>query len=1477
MLGFYLAAALLLQIPAVQRLASSGMSRTLTRLTGTRVVIAQVEFGYFNRLILSGVSIEDKNGEKMFEAVRAAVKIELIPLLHKQISITSVQLYGFDVNLYRATAQDAPNFQFLIDAFRKEPSEEPSALDLKVNTVLLRRGSASWHCRREPSNPGRIDANHLEADKISVTLSVKCLKNDSLCVAVKKISCMERLSGFMLKHLSFNLSANNDKAELDDFVLEFSSGSNSGEVSYIRIEKAEAAFEKAGGEPVKLCSAGAKAEAVLRPCDVVPFFPEKIKFEGTDGLPALEIGAEMQADTSALRLSHFEMRAAGGGFCLDLQPELRNWMQKDEAMLCIDLKKLEAAPDFLRSLLLSAGYMRPRIDSCLTALGALRASGSFCASKEEIEGDVLLQTAAGDVTFQGKRTEGGRISLSAQSAGMNVGRLLQREQTIGSAAFDVSVGGTLQKGELPELAAEGALEKFTFKGHEYAGLRFAAAYTGGCVRGDLEINDPCLMLTAEGAYGVQSEQPFVKGSAEARNFSPHLLGLTQKYEGARFEGRVSADFTGRGIENMEGVISLEDLKMIADSDVYSPGIITFSAERTDDGRTLRLDGGFVQAELSGNFRISSLIANARRLLSGYLPALAKAPVVERETNDSVSFSMHIENLTPIEKLLDVPLEISAPADANACFNSRSGDVVFTASFPDVNYDGQELGNVLLTVGNAGDSLACRLSFRKNIGVTPMEMEVQARASSDEVRSGVRWTDGAGSYTGSLNANTCFSRSDAGNLLADIDVLPTSMVVNDTVWDIRASAVSLSPEKIEVNGFAVEHGPRHLAIDGSISRNASDSLRADLNDINLQYIFNMVNFHTVEFDGMASGRAVAASLFERPDVHAQMHVGSFTFNGVSFGEMDFTGGWSKERGALVLDAQINDAPNESSTRAQGEIRLSGQKGIDINIDTENADIAFLNRYTANIFSDMHGRASGHVRIFGLFKHINIEGTAFVPYGGLKVNSTEVDYYVYNDSVVMEPNHIYFHNAKVYDRFGSPDMKEHYAVINGALNHQNLSHLSFDFDIDAYNILGYDVKDFGDEVFCGKAYATGRASFEGRPGDINITLDGTPEEGTEFVYNMTSPSALTDNRFITYVNKEDTVGARSANTPSSALSLETAEADMHINFILDLSPAATFKILMDPKAGDYIALNGHGNFRAYYYNKGDFTIYGTYTTDYGVYKLSIQDVIRKDFSINSGGTIVFSGVPTEADLDLEAVYSVPSVSLNDLSTGNTFSSGNVRVNCVMGIGGKAQAPEVSFDFDIPNVSEDELQMVKSLVSTEEERNLQVIYLLGIGRFYTYNTASDDQSRSSGAMKSLLSSTLSGQLNQMFSSLIGDNSNWNFGTNLSTGEVGWSDMDVEGILSGRLLDNRLLINGNFGYRDNSTSSTSNFVGDFDLQWFLTKNGAVSLKAYSKTNDRYFTKSSLSTQGIGIEVSKDFISWRDALRFFRLNKKNNENNANE
>ena len=132
-------------------------------------------------------------------------------------------------------------------------------------------------------------------------------------------------------------------------------------------------------------------------------------------------------------------------------------------------------------------------------------------------------------------------------------------------------------------------------------------------------------------------------------------------------------------------------------------------------------------------------------------------------------------------------------------------------------------------------------------------------------------------------------------------------------------------------------------------------------------------------------------------------------------------------------------------------------------------------------------------------------------------------------------------------------------------------------------------------------------------------------------------------------------------------------------------------------------------------------------------------------------------------------------------------------------------------------------------------------------------------------------------MLSNVI-NNNNWNFGTNFSTGEDGWTDMEVEGILSGQLLNNRLLINGNFGYRENQMMNTNtNFVGDFEAEWLVNSSGNIRLKAYNETNDRSYIRTNLTTQGIGIIFRKDFDRWSELMFWNRWKGKKLQKNEVE
>ncbi|MDE5796031.1 MAG: translocation/assembly module TamB, partial [Muribaculaceae bacterium] len=257
--------------------------------------------------------------------------------------------------------------------------------------------------------------------------------------------------------------------------------------------------------------------------------------------------------------------------------------------------------------------------------------------------------------------------------------------------------------------------------------------------------------------------------------------------------------------------------------------------------------------------------------------------------------------------------------------------------------------------------------------------------------------------------------------------------------------------------------------------------------------------------------------------------------------------------------------------------------------------------------------------------------------------------------------------------------------------------------------------------------------------------------------------------------------------------------------------------------------------------------------GTYNFTLQDLILRDFIIKPGSSISFDGDPLNANLDMAAVYRV-NTNLSDLdksfSTDRDLNRTNVPVDAVLKVQGKMTAPSIDFDIELPTLTAEVERKVKSIISTDDQMSRQIIYLLALNRFYTPEYMGGGGNTGS-ELAAVASSTLSAQLANMIGQLTDKVS---LTPAIRSDKGDFSDVEVDLALSSRLLDNRLLVNGNFGYRDRTTSTTT-FVGDFDIEYLLSRNGGLRLKAYNHFNDqKYYLRSALTTQGLGVVYRHDF-----------------------
>ena len=130
--GCVVAACLLLMVGTVLVLnTDTFQNKLLKRATSmlsdklqTRVEIDSISIGLFSQKVnLYGLDIEDLQHRKMFQLDHLAVSVKLLPLLRNEVRITNASIDGIRAQLYKPKPDSAANYQFIIDAFKKDSTE----------------------------------------------------------------------------------------------------------------------------------------------------------------------------------------------------------------------------------------------------------------------------------------------------------------------------------------------------------------------------------------------------------------------------------------------------------------------------------------------------------------------------------------------------------------------------------------------------------------------------------------------------------------------------------------------------------------------------------------------------------------------------------------------------------------------------------------------------------------------------------------------------------------------------------------------------------------------------------------------------------------------------------------------------------------------------------------------------------------------------------------------------------------------------------------------------------------------------------------------------------------------------------------------------------------------------------------------------------------------------------------------------------
>lgn len=1480
MIAIYTLAYILLSVPGVQERVRRVGVEELSALLGSQIVIDRIQISPFNKLELFGVYLPDQQGDTLLYANKASAGIALTDLIfNKELIFTNIQLFGLDARISRATPQSATNLQFVIDAFKSKSDKPKEKIKFKINNAIVRRGKIRYDLlSAPPAQPGRFDPNHIEVRNLLSKLSIKSLTEDSVNVSIKRLAFDER-SGFALNRLQFKVEANRQQAFLSDFKIQLPG-------SLIEIKPLTATLPDSLStrkilDETRFSLQIPQAKIALG--DIAPFVPLLDEIE-----TSVDLSVHLSGTPSDFYVHTFDFDFGQGSITAHSQIAIKQITDAQNRSIVCDPLTLNASAEGLANILQKIPSLTDQQRSTIARLGNVRFSGDIANQHHDLTACGTLTTDLGtihsDIAIKQGKTVGSMLySGLIESQKFDLHGLFAEGNPYGEIVFKVELDSRKDRYRAPTGKLAGTVNYFEYNGYPYENITLNGEFGNNRYNGIAQIDDPNGRVRVEGLAVLKRQESEFDLTIQARGIDVAELKLMPRYKDSKLGFNVTAQFTGNNLDNAEGSVTIDSLTFTRPDDTFTLDRLNIEAHNRQTPQSIAITSDYLNGWVEGDYQFSTLKESLQSLVTQALPSLMPRPEETKQPRrapkkkkqeepaplNRFRFRFTIEPNMHMAQVFELPVTFTDRAIIEGEMNSARSTAVITGQIPHLWYKKTHIEDAFITARK--DTAQMFLSVETssyNKKQVRTNWSLRSKAHNDNLDLVLNWNnDTRSTFYGELNTSTTLSRTpDENKLQIHTRINPSTLIFNDTIWQMKPAELTFCDKHLEVRDFEISHSPQYILIDGIASDQEDDELNIQLNDVNLDYIFGTLNIRHVSFGGNATGNLVASHLFTgAPRISTeQFDVQNFAYNGAIFGDLHLFSMWDNDNQGILMKGFVENR-EEKQTYIDGYI-FPTRDSLALSFDPDRLNIAFLRPFVSTVMTDLSGVASGHIDFYGRFKALNVTGDAYVENFNFGIGYLNTRYTL-TDSIHLSPTRIWFDNVTVYDKL------RHTAKGSGWLSHHNFKDLAYDIAItNARDFLVYDVTERQSPIYYGTIYGSGSALLKGTPGVNQIDVNMSTGDQSKFTFVLSGTEAAGEYDFITFTNSskpaaetpESLTDSMAIKNNARMLEQTTIQENsiLALNLQIEATNQAKMNLVMDKSTGDMIKATGRGSIRLEYNSMADdMKLYGSYVLEKGNYNFSLQDIITRDFSIKEGSRVSFHGDPMATNLDISAIYSLTA---NLLDLDETFADDKeltrttVPVQTILNVSGDVRRPDLNFDIAFPTLTQDVDRRVRSIISTNDMMNRQIIYLLALNRFYTPDFMNMGQSRNN-ELVSVASSTLSSQLGNILGQL---SDNWNISPNFRSEKGDFSDMEVDLALSSQLLNNRLIFNGNFGYRDNTVNNNT-FIGDFDLEYLLNKSGTIRLKAYNHYNDQnYYIKSALTTQGVGIMLKHDFSRWGDLFK---------------
>jgi hypothetical protein len=1454
---------ILIQTPSFQTYLAQKVAAYMSDEWGTVVRVDAVELHFFRTAELKGVYVEDKQKDTLISGGRILVEINELDFNLKKLDLKNITLSNTTAKLVTQKNDSTMNFQFIVDYFDtgKKQDTVVSPWEVKFNELTLDHVNFSLRNNNKDTKVSEtINFNNLRADDISGKFSQIQFQKDTILVALSNLRFREQ-SGFVLTNLSSKIKVS-EKGVYADYLDIVTPGT---------VIRGQIHFKHDNWNAYNDFVNNVTMDVLLKPKskvhlkDVASFTEELAGLNDT-----IKLSGKVKGPVADMSLLDFKLTMKKhtefiGDLTISGLPDFNNsYLHFDTKKLSTSYADLVQIPNYPFK-----DNVKLPIPPQLQKLGIINYSGKFDGLINDFNVYGNIQTAIGSVVADvgiktGKKPDDLEYHGKIRTTNFNIGALAGMPGLYGFNS-DMKIKGKGVNVDKIDASLDGIVKNLHFNGYDYTNVKVDGTFFQKSFNGLVVSTDPNADFDFNGTINFTNKVPELDFISTVNKLNLKKLNFTK--QAAEFSTQILINLKGNDPNNLTGTINFDNTIYKDSAKTHKISTFDLNLKQDEIDKSLKLTSNYFNIDVDGRFNLTDLPMAFQQTMHTYYPTFVPANKGKTLYKDAFKFKIAIKKFDIIRELFAPTLMISPNTQIAGDFDAGTNIINFNLRSPEIEAAKIKFkDNVIESYSkNNKINLVFKGAYIQLTDSLRLDNYFSYFVSKDlDTKYNFEWDDKqTPKSSGKFNGTVSFANNKALFKYNEITVR-----VNDSAWKMTTSNPTIidSAGNVTINPLKFENLDQSIYISGTYSDKSSDSLNFVTTDLVLDQFNPLLRRFGLKLNGEMNSRIKLQNTEKHITLNSLVDLTKFKFNDNLIGEMHVKTDYITMEQRLQLDGYTTLGIG-TGFGIQKNLAFKGnyffdkrEETIDLNFTANPLNLKLINPLMSGIFTVNKGFVFGGGKIHGNADKILIDGELKLTDSEIKIDYTNVTYKMAGKIEIM-PDQIRFSDILMtqidpnLDRLVTANSKAvPQGTINGNLFHSNFKKMQLDYDITFKNMLALNTTERQNKDFFGRVYASGNIGLYGFLNDIHMEVKVTTKKNSKFILPLDGPEEIAENDFIKFVKKD-------------SIKLEEKKALTGFNLDLNViaTPDATTQIIFDKVSGDAINVYGNGDIRMTINTLGKFDMYGDYVISGGDYNFNLQNVISKKFEIDDGSTIVWSGDPYNADIDITASYR-QRASIGPLINDVTGQyKGRTPAACKLIMRNTLLKPDISFELEFPSISDNVRSQISSVLADEAELNRQVFSFLIFRSFIPpviYGTSGGGVTAGNAAASTgseLLSSKVNGVLDGIFGNF---DQNLQVGVNYRPGSQNNKD-EVLVNVNRNFLDDKLSVDGNFG-SGSSTGTTRNFIGDVNVEYKLSKDGRYKLKGFNRTNDntQMLTAGGLYTQGLGFFFREEFDTWNDLYK---------------